>query len=130
MIVLDATVLIAYLDGEDVHHRAATRLLVEHADESMVANALTVAETLVRPARTGRVVDATAAFDVLGLEIIAVGPDDAVRLAVLRSETGLRLPDCCVLLTAESTGGSLATFDERLAQAAAERGVLVAGRRS
>lgn len=130
MIVLDATVLIAYLDGEDVHHRAATRLLVEHADESMVANALTVAETLVRPARTGRVVDATAAFDVLGLQIMEVGPDDAVRLAVLRSETGLRLPDCCVLLTAESIGGTLATFDERLSQVAAGRGVPVAGLRS
>jgi predicted nucleic acid-binding protein len=35
------------------------------------------------------------------------------------------MPDCCVLLTAETSGAELATFDERLARLAAARGVTV-----
>jgi predicted nucleic acid-binding protein len=52
--------------------------------------------------------------------------DDApVRLAMLRAGTGLKMPDCCVLLAAEQTHGALATFDYRLATAAIERGLVV-----
>jgi predicted nucleic acid-binding protein len=50
-----------------------------------------------------------------------VPSDMAVKLAALRVETGLKMPDCCVLLTAEGAGGRLATFDERLARAARNR---------
>jgi predicted nucleic acid-binding protein len=35
------------------------------------------------------------------------------------------MPDCCVLLAAETVGGSVATFDERLADAALRRGLRV-----
>jgi predicted nucleic acid-binding protein len=34
----------------------------------------------------------------------------------------LKLPDCCVLLAAETVDASLATFDERLAAVAEELG--------
>lgn len=45
--------------------------------------------------------------------------DDApTRLALLRAGTGLKLPDCCVLLAAEQTRGTIATFDGRLTAAA------------
>lgn len=42
--------------------------------------------------------------------------DDApVRLATLRAETGLKLPDCCVLLAAQDAGAeAVLTFDEPL----------------
>ena len=94
MIVLDATVLIAYLDGSDEHHSKATRLLVEHAGEAFAANTLTVAETLVRPARDGRVADATAAFAALGITVswgayaffkraLPIGPNQGFLLEVL-----------------------------------------------
>jgi len=35
--------------------------------------------------------------------------------------TGLKLPDCCVVLAAEDAGASIASFDERLAQCAEVR---------
>lgn len=49
----------------------------------------------------------------------------ARRLAQLRVETKLKLPDCCVLLTALTVSDSLATFDERLAREATSRGIAV-----
>ena len=42
MIVLDASVLIAYLDARDQHPEAAEQLLVRSADDEFGANALTV----------------------------------------------------------------------------------------
>lgn len=54
MIVLDASVLIAYLDGDDGHHEAAERLLAGAIDDDLAANALTLAEVLVVPVRGGR----------------------------------------------------------------------------
>jgi predicted nucleic acid-binding protein len=52
--------------------------------------------------------------------------DAAGQLAELRAHTGLKLPDCCVLLTAERHGpAEIATFDARLARVAVERGLAV-----
>jgi predicted nucleic acid-binding protein len=48
-------------------------------------------------------------------------------LAGLGAATGLKLPDCCVLLAAEQVDGAVATFDDRLAAVARERGVVVHG---
>ncbi len=45
------------------------------------------------------------------------------QLARLRATTGLKLPDCCVLLAVEDAAPSLAPSDERLAQAAESRDV-------
>ena len=50
MIVLDASVLIAYLDGSDDHHEAAERLLAAAIDDDLGVNPLTLAEVLVVPA--------------------------------------------------------------------------------
>jgi rRNA-processing protein FCF1 len=46
-------------------------------------------------------------------------------LARLRVNTGLKLPDCCVLLTAMDRRATLASFDERLLAAAISRGIPV-----
>jgi hypothetical protein len=59
----------------------------------------------------------------LGVSEVALGDDAAVRLAHLRAETGLRLPDCCVLLAAERTGHGIASFDDRLLRAAHALGI-------
>ncbi len=47
MIVLDANVLIAYLDAEHVHHERAEQLLAREVDEDFGVNLLTLAEVLV-----------------------------------------------------------------------------------
>ena len=55
-------------------------------------------------------------------------PDSAVRLAKLRASTGLKMPDCCVLLAAADAGATVASFDGRLAhnrsRSARDRGCL------
>lgn len=131
MIVLDACVVIAHLAGDDVHHERATRLLASLAGQPKTMSVLTRAEVLVVPARAGRRRAAEDLLDQLNIGIWELPRDAAGQLAELRAHTGLRMPDCCVLLTAEiitaeiNGPAELATFDERLARAAAERGIPV-----
>ena len=124
MIVLDASVMIAILDGADSHFKASQRLFVDHATERLGAHRMTIAETLVRPAIAGRARAAAAALAMLGIGQLDE-PDDPVGLAELRASTGLRLPDAVILNAAIRERARLATFDERLARAAVELGVTV-----
>lgn len=123
MIVLDASVLIAHLDGADSHHLEARRLLEESTGEALAASAITLAETLVSPARNGRLTDAESALEQLGVERLAAGTDAPGRLATLRAGTGLKLPDCCVLLAALDQEATLASFDSSLLAVAREMGL-------
>ena len=118
MIILDGSVLIAFLDGEDNHHAAAEQLPTEAVDDDLAVNSLTLAEVLVAPLRDGRLEPALAALHALEVQELPLRADTAVRLARLRATTGLTMPDCCVLLAAEDATASVASFDERLAQAA------------
>lgn len=123
MIVLDASVLIAHLDADDAHHDRATGLLLGLADESLCMSALTLAEVLAGPARTGSLERAEAAIREIGVVAVPIEAEAATRLAQLRAETQLRMPDCCVLLAAETADACIATFDDRLAAAAQAAGV-------
>ena len=118
MIVLDASVLIAHLDGADQHHADAQRLLEASGEEPLGASAITLAETLVSPARAGRLADAEAALRQLGVGELALGENTPSRLAKLRAEVGLKLPDCCVLLAAQEHAGIVASFDSDLLEGA------------
>lgn len=128
MIVLDASVLIAHLDASDAHHERAGALLLDVADEPLGASPLSLAEVLVGPARAGQLDRATAVLTQLAVTNVRLDEDAPARLAVLRAGTSLKLPDCCVLLAAEQTHGAIATFDDRLATAARERGFVVRDR--
>lgn len=121
MIVLDAGVLIAYLDGGDNHHGPAETLLAGAIDDELGANPLTLAEVLVVPARNGRLDPTRAALHDLEVNELLFPPDTAARLARLRADTGLKMPDCCVLLAAEDADATVATFDDGLARAARDR---------
>lgn len=118
MIVLDASVLIAHFSERDAHHAAATERLIELADQPFGASSITLAEVLVGPTRTGHLPAARAALATLAVAELPPSPDTAERLAALRADTGLKLPDCCVLLAAEAAGGAVLTFDARLAAVA------------
>ncbi len=125
MIVLDASVLIAHLDATHPHHERAGALLHDTADEALAASPITLAEVLVGPARAGKVDQGVALLHDLEVTSVSLIEDAPVRLAVLRAGTGLSVPDCCVLLAAEQTHGAVATFDDRLATAATERGIVI-----
>ena len=124
MIVLDASVLIAYLDGEDTHHSRAETLLEREIDDEFAANSLTLAEVFVVPARENRLDAVREVLEDLELQELPFPPDTAVKLAGLRASTNLKMPDCCVLLSAEHARARLASFDDRLADAAAARRVV------
>jgi len=123
VIVLDASVLIAHLDASDSHHERADRLLAASGSEELGASVVTLAEVLVGPARKGVVERALAALEQLAVAAVPVARETAVRLALVRAESGLKLPDSCVLLAAEESGAAVATFDPRLAGAATSRGL-------
>lgn len=123
MIVLDASVVIAFLYSSDLHHKRATELLEEHSAAEFQMHQLTLAEVLVGAARTGR--GAQLFDDLMSLGVVAhePGANEPLILAELRATTGLRMPDCCVLAVAQQETLPLATFDDRLARVAQELGV-------
>jgi predicted nucleic acid-binding protein len=114
VIVLDASVLIAHLDADDAHHERARERLLDAAGHQFAASAITLAEVLVGPIRAGRLREARAALQALGIAELPLPANAAERLALLRAETQLKLPDCCVLLAAEDAECRVLTFDERL----------------
>lgn len=89
------------------------------------ANSLTLAEVLVVPARTGRMEAVQSALRELEMNELPFPSDTAVRLARLRVSTGLKMPGCCVLLAAEDGHATVASFDDRLVQAAENRDLTV-----
>ena len=128
MIVFDASVLVAYLDGEDEHHNDAERLLAEEVDDDFGANSLTLAEVFVAPARDGRLDTVRSTLRELEIAELPFPADAAEKLAQLRVDTGLKMPDCCVLLAAEPLRARVATFDDRLGKAAQQRNIEAMGR--
>lgn len=123
MIALDSGVLIALFDATDVHHAAAEALFAAHLTEPMTIGPVNLAELLVRAAREQRDQQMLADLRALGITTTALPDDAGPRLARLRAHTGAKMPDCCVLLTAEQTQARIATFDQRLAKVATSLGL-------
>lgn len=121
MIVLDASVLIGFIFDQDAHHDAAVGLLRDAASDPFGVSPVTLAEALVAPTRLGRVKAAEQMLQDIGVTEVPLPRDAAVQLAQLRVESGLKMPDCCVLLAAITTNGAVATFDDRLANVATAR---------
>ncbi|MDA8391625.1 MAG: type II toxin-antitoxin system VapC family toxin [Actinomycetota bacterium] len=107
----------------DEHHGAAEALLEREIDDDCGVNPLTLAEVLVVPARHDRLDEVLMFLRELQVESIPFPGDAAVKLALLRAETGLKTPDCCVLLAAEHVGARRGSFDEGLRKAAVRRGL-------
>jgi predicted nucleic acid-binding protein len=126
VIVVDANVLIAHLDENDALHDRAVDALLTAAEQPLGCSPITLAEVLVGPAGAGRLVEARDAIAELGVAEVPLGDNAAARLAALRAETTLRMPDCCVLLAAnDAQAEAIVTFDDRLARAAEQRRIRV-----
>jgi predicted nucleic acid-binding protein len=127
VIVLDASVLIAVLIPQDMHHHFAASLVAGaiSSSQNLLVNPVTLAEILVLPTRENRVDLVLAALAGLGVQEDPLPTNAARVLARLRVDTGLKLPDCCVLLTAMDRQATLASFDQRLLSAAAALGIAV-----
>lgn len=126
MIVLDASVVIAHLAAADVHHEQAVGFFRDHATDRFLLHPLTLAEILVGPIRVGREAFAAHQLAAMGISEWRPPAGSAVELARLRVETGLKLPDCCVLQAALAERSPVATFDAPLARQAKSLGVPLA----
>ncbi|HEV8013529.1 MAG TPA: PIN domain-containing protein [Pontimonas sp.] len=123
VIILDSSVLIGFMDEQDSQHQASKDLLEEHFLEGFGVSALSVAEALVYPAKSGREDHAYSSLRRLGIKSIGVGPEGGIDIARLRSRHSIRMPDAVVLHCALTTGSRLATFDKALRLAASEAGL-------
>lgn len=123
MIVLDAGVLIALNDPTDAHHASVARFLEANADGRLVANGVTIAESLVHVASEGVLGEVLEDYELLGIEALDVAGTSAGLIARIRSETRLRMPDVLVLYTCEREHADLVTTDTALARVATARGV-------
>ena len=117
--VLDAGVLIGFLDSNDIHHASATTAIaaVHTSGDHGIVPATAYAELLVRPFRQGtaRVKVADEALDALGFTVEPVTRAIAKAAAQLRAtHRNLRLPDALVIATARAVGATrLVTTDRR-----------------
>jgi predicted nucleic acid-binding protein len=126
--VLDTDVVIAALDRQDAHHRAAAQSLRELARDgvSLLLSLVNYAETLVRPAQDDRALRAAvSALDALGVGLVAPTAPLAREAARLRGH-GISLADGFALATARAHGAWIATYDRRVRRALPAAGVELA----
>jgi predicted nucleic acid-binding protein len=123
VIVLDASVVIAFLNGGDAHHERAVGLFTDNAADGFGMHNLTLAEVLVGGVRVGRANQLLSDLRSVGIAALDPVPQEAMILAELRATSGLKMPDCCVLAVALHESAPVATFDEQLARSATALGL-------
>ncbi|HZP73203.1 MAG TPA: PIN domain-containing protein [Gaiellaceae bacterium] len=120
LVVLDASVVIAFLDPDDTLHHAAVKALTEHQHAELLLPTSAYAEILVAPNRRGA--EAVAAVEAFladfAVHLEALTPAIARAAAKLRVKTRrLRLPDALVLATADELNADIVlTGDESWAR--------------
>jgi predicted nucleic acid-binding protein len=123
VVVLDASALIALLSSKDPHHKWAIEMFRDTASFELQMTALSQAEAMVHPARSGKLDKFQKMLISLGLAVTSIDSSDASKLATLRATTTLKMPDACVLHQAMKVSGSIATTDSQLAKVAKSKGV-------
>ncbi len=98
--------------------------LVQESLADFAVSPLSLAEVLVVPARDNRLDAVSEALRDLGVRELPLPDGSAVKLALLRAGTRLKMPDCCVLLAAEQEQARVASFDDRLLDAAKKRNLV------
>jgi len=117
-VVLDSSVVIAFLNPEDRHHRAARKAL-ESPKVRFQISTITVTESMVLAARHS---DALANELLVDLNkffgpFLVIDSQVAVAAAKLRAKTGLATPDAIISAGATQAKAGLWTFDKALAKA-------------
>jgi predicted nucleic acid-binding protein len=110
-LLLDTSVLIAYLDGDDETTPVAVAIIdgfIRSERNRAIVSMVTVMEVLVGPARTGDRDLYAAVIEFLtqlpGLRLQEVDLGIAERAASLRARYKLRAPDALIVATAATTG--------------------------
>jgi len=116
-IILDSSVLIAFLNSSDKHHMAA-KSAIEASNSSFKISILTVSEVLVKASGESEKRKRELLAD-LSKEFSPFFPFDlevAVLAASVRAKSPLRLPDAIISATATINKAELWTCDAALAK--------------
>ena len=126
-ILLDTSVVLAYLDGREAISPAATLVIDEFVNSGRNPariSAVTVGETLVRPLKAGQAaVNMVESFllHFPNLSVTVVDYGVAREAARLRATTGLKTPDSLIIASAlDGITSVVVTNDERWAGAMAK----------
>jgi predicted nucleic acid-binding protein len=130
LVVLDASVVIAFLDPADALHDPAVGALTEHQHDELLIPLSVYAEILVAPYRRGAeaVAEVEAFLADIDIRIEPMTPAIARTAAQLRSGSrSLRLPDALVLATADQLeADDVLTGDESWTRISGRRVTLIA----
>ena len=112
--LLDTSIVIAVLNRDDALHEAASQAVLAERDRDVLAiPALTYAELLVGPLRTGgRALEVVERF-AAQVRIIGLSPEIARRAAEERVARGLKLPDAVIVATGLLHADLILTADAR-----------------
>jgi predicted nucleic acid-binding protein len=112
--LLDTSIVIAVLNRDDPLHEAASQAVLAERDRNGLAiSALTYAELLVGPLRTGgRALEVVERF-AAQVRIIGLSPQIARRAAEERVARGLKLPDAVIVATGLLHADLILTADAR-----------------
>ncbi len=127
--LLDADVLIGALDGNDAHHGRARELITRwRGDQDACAvSMVNLTEVLVAPsADIARLAVAREAIAALGVSVHQPNEAIGVEAARLRQRHPISLPDAYCLATAKHTNSAVASFDEKIINAAGREQIDVA----
>ena len=111
---LDTSIVIAVLNRDDALHEAASQAVLAERDRNVLAiSALTYAELLVGPLRTGgRALEVVERF-AAQVRIIGLSPEIARRAAEERVARGLKLADAVIVATGLLHADLILTADAR-----------------
>ena len=104
IVILDASVVIAFRNPGDAHHDRAVASLASHAKDTLVLPTSAYAEALVAPYRIGdlEVASLEAFISDLPVRVEPISAEIAHAAARLRARhRSLRLPDALVIATGE-----------------------------
>ena len=104
LVVLDSSVVIAFLDPDDALHESAVPALTDHRHDALVIPASVYAEILVAPYRRGSEAAAEVEAFLADLDVRIEAITEAIARAAARLRSGsrsLRLPDALVIATAD-----------------------------
>lgn len=105
-ICFDSPALIPYVSGRQPY-ASLVAPVVEHPEVTIVISTVTLAEILTPPESRAdrRVIEAVRRFILALPGMTVVGFDEAVAVgvAIVRAETGLKLPDAAAIATARLT---------------------------
>jgi predicted nucleic acid-binding protein len=116
LVVLDASVIIAFVDQRDAHHSGAVAAFTTHQADDLVVPASAYAEALFGPFRRGKTAVALLEQFIVAfaIRIEPLSVEIARQAADLRSQhLALKLPDALVLATGDALNASIVLTADR-----------------